>query len=42
MEEMYLAEGLDGDPSKYIQRTFDYTTMDGVGDIISSSEEDIK
>jgi hypothetical protein len=39
MEEMRLAEGLPGDPSKYTQRTFDYTTQDQLSDFISRREE---
>ena len=40
MEEMYLAEGLGGNPGKYTQRTFDYNGMDKVEDIISSKGEE--
>jgi hypothetical protein len=39
MEEMSLAEGLQGNPSRYTQRTFDYTTQDQLSDFISRREE---
>lgn len=36
-EEMNLAEGLDGDPSKYTVRTFDYNALDWMSDSFSSN-----